>query len=76
MIKSLEFEGVFQLVQLLCKEQGHPQLDQTSQSMVQPVLESIHGQGIHHLSGQLVLVPLQPHCKRLFPYIQHKSIIF
>jgi len=40
-IESLELEGTFKchLVQLPCNEQGHPQLDQVAQSLVQPNLE-------------------------------------
>jgi len=65
---SQEFHGITELfelegnlkchlVQLLCNEQGHLQLDQIAQSRVQPVLERLQGWGIHHLSGWLVPPP-------------------
>jgi len=58
-IESLELEGTFNghLVQLLCNEQGHPS---GAQSLVQPGLESLKGQCIHHISEQLVPVPHHP----------------
>ena len=70
-IESLELEGTFKvhLVQLPCNEQGHPQLDQVAQGLIQPRLESLQGWGIHHTSGQPVPVPPHPHCKGLLPYI-------
>ena len=40
------------LVQLPCSEQGHLQLDQVAQSLVQSDLECLQGQGFHHLSEQ------------------------
>ena len=51
--QTLELEGTFKghLVQLPCNEQGHPQLDQIAQSLVQPGLESLQGWGTHHTSG-------------------------
>ena len=47
-IESLELEGTFKshLVQLPYNEQGHPQLNQVAQSLL---LESLQGQGIHHI---------------------------
>ena len=67
-IESLELEGTFKghLVQLPCKEQGAPQLDQIAQSLIQPLLESLQGRGI---SGQSVPMPHHPRCKEPFPYI-------
>jgi len=77
-IESLELEGTFKghLNQLSCNEQGQSQLDQVSQSLVWPRLESLQGWGIHHISGQPFPVPHQPHCKELLPYIQTKSPLF
>ena len=70
-IEPLELEGTFKghLVQLLCNKQGHPQLHQVAQGLIQPHLESLQGQGINHISGQLVSVPHHPHHKIFFPYI-------
>jgi len=60
-------EGAFQghLVQPLCNEQVHPQLDHTAQSPVQPNLECFQECGIYHLSGQPVPVFHHPHCKKI-----------
>ena len=52
------------------------QVDQVAQGLVQLSLESLQGQGIHHISGQPVPVPHHPLCKRPFPYIQPTSTIF
>jgi len=70
-IKSLELEGTFKgrLAQLSCTKQGLLQLDRGAQNPVQPDLECVQGQGIHHISGHPVPMPYHPHCKRLFPYI-------
>jgi len=76
--ESLELEGTFKghLVQFLYIEQGHPQLDQVAQGLVQPHLECLQGQVFHHISGQPIPVPHHPHCKRLFPYNQPTSTLF
>ncbi len=68
-LESLELEVTSEghLVQLPCNEQGHAQLDQVAQGLIQPRLKSFQGWSIHHISGQPV--PYHPHCKRLFPYI-------
>ena len=65
-IDSLELEGIIydDLVQLPHNEQGHPQLDQVEQGLIQPHLESLLGRGINHISGQPVPVPQYPQCKR------------
>jgi len=70
-MESLELKGTSEghLVQLPCNEQGHPQLDQLTEGLIQPRLESLQGQGINHVSGQPVPVPHHPHCKKLFPYM-------
>ena len=70
-MESLELERTFKghLVQLSCNEQGHAQLDQVAQGLIQPGLESLQERGINHLSGQPFPVPHHPHCKRFFPYI-------
>ena len=70
-MESLELEGTFKghLVQLPCNEQEHAQLDQVAQGLIQPLLESLQGRGIHHLSEQPVPLSHHTHCKRLFPYI-------
>ena len=75
--QTLELEGTFKghLVQLSCNEQEHPQLDQIAQSLVQPNLEWLQGESIHHSFGQLVPVSHHPNCKKL-PYIQSKSPLF
>jgi len=41
--EPLELEGTFKghLVQLPCNEQGHAQLDQVAQGLIQPHLESL-----------------------------------
>ena len=77
-IESFELEGTVKghLVQLLCHEQGHLQLNQSAQSPIQPDLECLQGRGIHHISGQPVPVAQHPYCKKLFPYIQSKSHVF
>ena len=74
-IESLELERTFKghLVQLLCSEQGHPQLDQGAQSPVQSDLECLQRQCIHHISGQAVSVLHHSYHKKLFHYIQSKS---
>ena len=46
-------EGTFKgLVQPPCNEQGHLQLGQVAQGLVQPDLECFQGWGIFHLFGQ------------------------
>jgi len=77
-IESLEFEGTSEgrLVQLPGNEQGHPQLDEVAQGLIQPYLESLQGRGINHITGQPVTVPYHSHCRRFFPYIQPKSTLF
>jgi len=77
-IESFELEGTSKgyLVQVPCNEEGHPRLDQDAQSLVQPDLECLQGQGIHHISGQPVPVPHHSHCKRVFPDIKPKSPLF
>ena len=46
--KSLALEGTFKghLVQLPCNEQRCPQLDQVAQSLIEPHLKSLQGQGM------------------------------
>jgi len=46
-IESLELEGTFKdhLVQLPCNKQGHTQLDQVAQGLIQPYPESLQGWG-------------------------------
>ena len=67
-IESLELKGTFKChpVQLPCIEQGHTQVDQVTQSLVQPGLESLQGWSIYHLSGQPVPVPHHFHSKIFF----------
>ena len=76
--KLFELEGTFKghPVQLLCNEQGHVQLHQVAQSnqVVQPDLECLQGWGIHHHSGQPVVVLHHHYCKKPFPYIHSKSL--
>jgi len=76
--ESLELEGTSEgrLVQLPGNEQGHPQLDEVAQGLIQPYLESLQGRGINHITGQPVTVPYHSHCRRFFPYIQPKSTLF
>ena len=64
-------EGTFKghLVQPLCNEQGHLQLDQVAQSPVQPELESFQGWGTYHPSGQPVPVSHHPHRKKCLLFI-------
>ena len=57
------------LIQLPCNEQGHPQLDQVGQVLIQPHLQSLQGQGINPITGQPVSVLHYSHCKIVFPYI-------
>jgi len=50
-IKSLELEGTFtgDLVKLPCNDQGHPQLNQVAQGLIQPHLKSPRmGHQPHH----------------------------
>lgn len=77
-IEYIELEGICigHVVQLSCKEQGHPLLSQVAQSLIQPGPPCLQGQGFYHISGQPVPLPHHPHCKRLFPYIQLKSPLF
>ena len=77
-MESLELEGTFKddLVQLPCNKQGHAQLDQVAQSLIQPHLEILQGQGINHITWQPASVSHHPHYKRHFPYVQLKSAIF
>ena len=65
---SFELEGTFKghVVQLLCDEQGHLQLDQVAQSLLQPDLECLQGRSIHRISGQPVPVPHHSYCKNIF----------
>ena len=58
-----------------CSEQGHLQLDQVAQSLVQPGLECFQGWGLHCLSGQPVPVFHHPHGKKILPYTQSKSTL-
>lgn len=55
-IESFEFKGTSKghLVHFLCDEKGDLQLDQ---SPIQPDLDNLQGQDIHHTSGQPVPVP-------------------
>ena len=48
--ESLEVEGTSEghLVQLPCNKQGHLQLDQVAQGLIQPCLESLQGWGTNH----------------------------
>jgi len=52
-IESFELEGTFKghLVQLLCNEQAHLQLNHVAQSLVQTDLECLQGGGIYDLCG-------------------------
>ena len=52
--RSFELEGIFEghLVQLPFREQGHLQVDQVAQSLVQPDLKCVEEWDISHLSGQ------------------------
>lgn len=65
-IESFEVEGTLKgyLVQFLCNEQGHLQLDPFAQNLVQPDLKCLQGWDIHHLSGQPLSVPHHPDCKK------------
>lgn len=58
-----------------CNEQGHPELDQTAQSPIQPDLGCFQGWGIYHLSGQPVPIsPPSPQKKifcNFFPGTEH-----
>jgi len=63
------------LAQPPCSEQGHLQLDQVAQSLVQPGLECFQGWGLHYLSGQPVPVFHHPYGKKFLPCIQSKSTL-
>ena len=78
MHRIIELEGTLRghLVQLPCNGQGHLQLEQHAQSPIQPYTEHHQGWGIHHLSGQPVLVPRDPDGKKLLLYIQPISPLF
>ena len=67
MIEYLMLEGTFKgdLVQLLCNEQGHLQLHQVAQGLIQPHLESLQSQGIR-ISGQKLGI----FCLDTIPHIQ------
>ena len=77
-MESLELERTFRgnLVQLPCNEQGYTQLDQVTQGLIQPCLDSLQGWGNNHNTRQPVPVSHHPHCKRHFPYIQPKFPLF
>ena len=62
-IESLELERTSEghLVQLPCNE--HLQLE-VAQGLIQPHLQSLQGQGIHHITGQPVPVPQPGRVKR------------
>jgi len=64
-IESFESEGILKghLAQLPCSEQEHPQLNQGVRSLVHSGLESVYGQGIHHIYEQPVPVPHCPYGK-------------
>ena len=49
-------------------------LSQVAQSLVQPELECLQGQGLC-ISGKIIPVPHHSLCKRLFLYIQPKSTL-
>jgi len=55
-IESFELEGILKghLLQLPCNEQGHLQLDKIAQSPIQPDLECLQRQAIHHISTHRV----------------------
>jgi len=59
----LWLEGTFKshLIQPLCNEQGHLQLDQVAQGPVQSGLECCQGWSTYHLSGQPAPVPVSHH---------------
>ena len=52
LIESFELEGTFKghVAQLPCNKQGHLQLHQVAQSLVQPNLACLQGWDFHHLS--------------------------
>jgi len=77
-IECFGLEGTFKghLVQPPCNEQGHLQLDEVVQSLVQPSPECFQGWGIYHLSGQPVPVFHHPHSEEFLPYVQSKSTLF
>ena len=54
---------------------GTPTAASGAQSPVQPDLDCLQRQGIHHLSGQPVPVPHHPYCKKLL-YVQSKSSLY
>jgi len=64
-------EGTFNghLAQPPCSEQGHLQLHQVAQSLIQPDLACFQGWGTYHLSGKPVPVFHHRHCKKFLPYI-------
>jgi len=64
-VEYLGLEDIFKghLVQPLCNEQGHVQLDQVAQSPMQPDLEQFQGEGIRSFSGQ----PHHPQSKEFLP---------
>lgn len=76
-IETLELKGAFicHLVQIPCNKQGHPQLDQVTQGLILPRLESLQGWDVRYISGQPVPAPYRLHCTGLFPYIHPKSTI-
>lgn len=51
------------------------QVDQVAQGLVQLSLESLQGQGIHHISEQPVPMHQYPYYEKLFSYIQSNSLI-
>ena len=70
-IECLGLEGTFRghLVQPLCSEQGHLQLDQVAQSPIQPDFDCFQGWGLPCVSGQPVPVFHHLHCKQFPPCI-------
>lgn len=55
-IESFELEETFKghFVQLPCNKQGHLQLNQVAQCLIQPDLDCLQGLDIHHIFGQPV----------------------
>ena len=71
-------EGTFKglLVQPPCNKHGHLQIDQITQSPIQPDLECFQGQGTYHLSGQPVSVFHHPYHKKFLPHVWSRSTLF
>ena len=70
-MESLELEGTSKghLVQHPCSKQGHPQLGQVVQGLIQSDLERVQRQSLHYISGRPKM-----HLQLLTSFMQRLSL--